>query len=515
MSFSSEPATLTLSSQVPNTLLSVFDGALRPIASKEGELRMSLEPGVYRIQGRVGSAENTQLIMLAPGAEEHRDLTVEFAVGAPANGTRTVNETHGELTRRLSSVLAAGAGPESGAVLILRTLRDSPQAPLDGDLAVLLDSRLRPVSEWSSEWIPDPTHGTAIGRCGRLTPGPYLLRTGRTAYPGSVPGAAEDRTETYPGSVVEGSWTEWTDQTVWLCAGWQTLVFLPNTLSGPDPRGASVHMVPLGEVWEPWDPTAVEVEAALAGLRDGVMPAPEAIDELANEKDANPMLAILALHRERDRWKPSKAYTRVVRGLLDRLRPAHPDVLAAAARLTPMTVPWPPMLRSAYRHCLLPADAEDGRVLPAGSPAERVAAALRPSRAWLQWAATQDLLTGRYAEQAIPWETWGPGAYELDERGGRAAEAVSGSALEEPAPEADPYRAPSPEVVQAPGTAVNRVSRAVNEIAALQKMKDWQAVERLGSRKLARRFKLPEELVLAALRDLGLDDRTAGTGPER
>lgn len=497
----------------------MFDSTLRLIASTEGILKMSLEPGVYRIQGRVGSAENTQLITLAPGAKEHRDLTVEFAASAPTYGTRTANETHGELAFRLSSKLAANFGPGSGAVLILRTLRDSPKAPLFGDLAVLLDSRLRPVSEWSSEWIPDPDHGTAIGRYGRLTPGPYVLRTGRTAYPGSAPDSAEDRTEAYPGAVMEGRWTEWTDQTLWLCAGWQTLVFLPNTPSGPDPRGASIHMVPLHEAWEPWDPTAMAVEAALAGLRDGVMPAADAIKELAKEKRANPMLAILALHRERDRWKPSKAYEKVLLGLLDRLRPAHPDVLAAAARLTPMTVPWPPMLRSAYRHCLLPADAQDGRVLPAGSPAERVAAALRPSRSWLQWASAQDLLTGRYAEQAIPWEKWGPKAYELDARDARATEGktAGGPAPEGPEPEDDPYRAPSPKVMQAPGTAVDRVARAVSEIAVLRETGDRQVVERLGSPKLARRFELPETLVVAALHDLGLglDDQTAGTTPER
>ncbi|MEU5957729.1 hypothetical protein [Streptomyces sp. NPDC047525] len=486
MSSDSEPARLELSSWPSNTLLSVFDSTLRQIASKEGKLSMALAPGVYRIQARVGSAEKTELVMLTPGARKRRRLTVEFAAGAPAHGTPTANETHGELARRLSSEVAAGAGPESGAVLILRTLRDTPEAPPRGDLAVLLDSRLRPVSRWSSDWIPDPHH-TAIGRCGRLEPGPYVLRTGHSAYPGSAAGSTDGRTEAAPEAAAAGSRTEWTDQTVWLCAGWQTLVFLPNTPSGPDSRGASVHMVPLRTAWDPGDLTALMVEASLAGLRDGVLPGADAIEKLAKEKTANPMLAILALHRERDLWKPSEAYASVVHGLLVRLWPAHPDVLAAWARLNPTTVPWPPMLRSAYRHCLLPADAEDGRVLPAGSPAERVAAALRPSRSWLQWASTQDLLTGHYAKQAIPWETRGPGAYQFGERDGWAAEGKE---------------------VRAPETAVDRVAKAVTEIAALRETGDQQVVNRLGSRKLARRFELPETLVVAALRDLGLDDRT-------
>lgn len=147
--------------------------------------------------------------------------------------------------------------------------------------------------------------------------------------------------------------------------------------------------------------------------------------------------------------------------------------------------------------CQSPSDAEDSRVLPAGSPAERVAAALLPSRSWLQWVSTQDLLTGCYAEQALPWEKWGPGAYELDVRDGRDGRASEGEVAGGPAPEgpeseADPYRAASPEAVQAPGSAVDQVARGVNDIAALREMGDQQVVERLGSRKLARRFELPE-----------------------
>ncbi|WP_158710029.1 hypothetical protein [Streptomyces katrae] len=433
----------------------MFDSTLKLVRATEGSLDVMLAPGVYRIQGRVGVTEETQLIMLAPGADERRDLSVEFAGGAPVYGTRTMNETHGALAHHLSTNVGYRSQEESGAVLVLRTLRDSPSssAYADADRVRLLNADLRQVSPPGVDWtIADS--GT-LGWGGRLAPGAYVLRTDRGTEEGSAAWA-----ESGP-----------TDQTIWLCPGWQTLVFVPNTPFGPDARGISVHMVPLFEPWEPTDPTALAVEASLAGLRDGVPPSPNSILDLNHEEKANPMLAILALHREpqhtllKSSWV---AYSDVIRRLEGRLRTAHPDVLAAATRLPGRArelpeVRWPPMLATSYRHCLLPADAEDSRVLLAGSPAERVAAFLRPSQPWLQWVATRELLAGRYTTSE----------------------------------DRQLFMPPR----RAPGAAVDRVQRAVSEIASFQEVDHRQVVDRLGSSELARRCELPETLVAEALRD--------------
>ncbi len=449
-------ARLHLESQPTNTLVSVFDTTLRLIQSAEGSLDIQLAPGVYRIQGRVGDSENTQLIMLAPGANETRDLSVEFTGGARARGTRIMNESHATLAHRLSFNVAHGANEESGAVLILRASGDSHASSLDTDGLRLLDMDLREVHRQSTAWHTD-TYDTAIGWGERLPPGPYVLRTDRSTYKGPSEPADPDVT----------------DQTIWLCPGWQTLVFVPNTRCGPDPREASVHMVPLIEPWEPEDPTALAVEAALASLRDGIPPSRHSVLELNHEDKVNPMLAIITLHREpqhvlqRSSWV---AYEEVIAKLERRLRTAHPDLLAASTRLPHRRrelpqVRWPPMLTTSYRRCLLPADAEDDRVLLAGSPAERVAAFLRPSQPWLQWSTTKELLAGKYdRSERKQWRS-------------REAER------------------------RAPEAAVNRVQRAVTEISRFRRMHPQRVIEQLGPRELARRCELPATLVSQVLHD--------------
>ncbi|WP_141747260.1 hypothetical protein [Streptomyces agglomeratus] len=475
MTSSSESAKLILISRTPGTLLTVFDSTLRRVAAEHGTLlELVLPPGLYRIQGRLGGTETTQLISLAPGTKESRDLTVHFAAAAPADGTSTADQTHGALAFRLSDDVAQGVGPDAGAVLVLRNLHGLPTAPLAMDRVSLLDRTLRPVAEWYADWAP-ASSGGAVGRCGRFPPGPYVLRTVRNT--------ADDAVES-------------TDQTIWLSSGWQTLVFIPNESSGPDARGLSVQMVPLKQPWSPEDAATLAVEAALTGLREGPPSIPPDLAGLLLGSLDNPMLGILCLHTLLlDNRAKVNTLRRAIANVEHLLWPPHPDVLAASSTLgleerRPTSVPWPPMLASSYRQCLLPADLKDGRVLPAGSPSERVASFLRPSGPWLQWASTSDLLTARYADapyavDVLAKEEWVEGAHVHVTAG------------------------PGRPEIRAPHAAVTQVERVVADIAGFQNIEASQLVEDLGTRELARRCGLPETLVIAALHKRGLGQRGA------
>ncbi|GAA2803088.1 hypothetical protein GCM10010441_29770 [Kitasatospora paracochleata] len=461
MTSSSELAKLTLTSDTPGALLSIVDSTLRQVASGYGFLREQLAPGVYRIQARLGGTNNTHLISLAPGSSERRDLTVPFPSAAPVYGTSTEKETHGELTEALSESVSDIVGPDAGVVLILRNLCGSPAYPLYRNEVTLLDSNLREVNWYYNSWIlADPED--AAGLCGRFPPGPYVLRT--------------------VGLSPEGNST--TDQAIWLSAGWQTVVFIPNGPRGPEARGLSVHMVPHSKPWNRLDPISLEVEAALAGLRDGIPSIPQELPgQLVDGRITNPMLGILGLHTLLlDTYPdlPDDGLSSAVANVEELLWPPHPDALAIEWVLppedrAPMSVPWPPMLASSYRRLLLPADLEDSRVLPTGSPSERVAPYLRPSEPWLQWSSTPDLLTERYTGGEPPW------------LGGWHVEAVT----EQPE-------------IRAPGAAVATVDRVLAEIAGFLEMERGRLVEQLGTQELARRCGLPESLVTAALRELGV-----------
>lgn len=452
---SSETGRLVLTSRSAGTRLTIVDSTLRPFATIHGSYDGQLPVGVYQVEGQLGGAATTLLVTVRPGQEEHVDLTVQFAAAAPAEGSSTSNETHGDLVSTLSGEIAHAVGPDAGLALVLRNLRGALPSPLQTESVELLDSRLRRVSEWPSDWVRDDA-GNIAARAGRLLPGPYVLRTHSQNDDGTVDAI---------------------DQTVWLSRNWQTLVFVPNTSHGPEARGGSVQMTRLTVPWLPRDQETLAVEAALAGLREGVASvAPDLMKFLLWGKYQNPMLGILGLHALLLGPPPEHDMTATVVKNLQRLVGDHPDVQALAARLPEghgaqrVSVTWPPMLETSYRRCLLPADLADPEVLPEGSPAERVAAYVRGSGPWLLWSATQELIS----------------------------EAKADDTSLESAPRPGDGR------VRAPKAATRQVSHLLNQMAEFHDIGRAEVLDQMGTAELASRAHLPETLVVAALRELGL-----------
>jgi hypothetical protein len=472
---------LTLTSSTPGTRFTVMDSALRPVATTSNWSAQDLDAGVYLVEGRVGSATLKRLVTVAPGSTVREDLSVEFSAAAPTYGARTTNETHADLASALSGELRNGVGPDAGLVLILRTLRGSDPGTLHRDDLVVLDHTFRRVSEWESDWVADP-HGGAAGRAARLEPGPYELRTTRR---------------------VRGR-TERIDQTIWLAQGWQTLVFVPNTPSGPDPRGLSVHMNALGHTWRFDEFEVRAAEAALAGLRDGVTSIDRQTAEiLLHGKFENPMLGIIGLHALMLSGPPNDALADEVVHNLKNLVGDHPDVVALASTRPDWhggaSVSWPPMLERSYRSCLLPADLRHPGTVADGSLAEAIAPLIRIPGPWLRWTV---------ADRSRPVPGQGLG-YEGVRRSGGFADAAG--ALEGPDDLEDrpdggifdhTYALEEPTYADA---ALRLVKRAVDEISAFQDVSVEDTVAAVSATELARRTGLTTFLVGSCLRHLGLD----------
>ena len=457
---------LTISSTTPGITFTVLDSALRAVTTTTGWQDQDLAPGVYLVAGSVGAATQKRLVTIAPGRTERVDLTVEFPAAAPTYGANTTNETHADLASALSDELTRGVGPDAGLVLVLRNLRGTDSGPPHHHRLELLDRQFSPVSAWPSDWVDD-RYGGASARAARLSPGPYVLRTTRE---------------------VRGS-TERIDQTVWLSPGWQTLVFVANTPSGPDPRGLSVHMTPLSRRWQFDEYETRALEAALAGLRDGVA----SIDDRTAQsllwgKFQNPMLGIVGLHCLMLAGAPDDDLADTVVANLRNLVGDHPDVQALA--LTRPTfglqagVSWPPMLERSWRACLLPADLANPGAVVDGSLAESIAPLVRIPGPWLRWTATD-------APRAQPV----PGGAYLGVDGPSAGGmfGMDGPGAPAPAPVPDDRG-------HALTAAVGVVEKALTEISAFREVTVDETLDRVPAEELAARTGLTTPLVQSCLR---------------
>src|SRR5215469_6128459 len=101
---SSDPVPGRLVVRSPGAVLDVLDSWLEPLCGSGavGELSLEVAPGAYQISARIGYTEKIQLVVVRPGDSIEIDVPVEFDAAAPVEGTRTANETHGDLARDLT-----------------------------------------------------------------------------------------------------------------------------------------------------------------------------------------------------------------------------------------------------------------------------------------------------------------------------------------------------------------------------------------------------------------------------
>lgn len=382
---SSKPAQLHVSSPMTSLEFALVDTEFREIGRGTGKLDLDVPAGIYELEYQAGPSLGRRLISLEPGqVYEDRDILLEFPSPAPIDGTSTSHEYQQDAARNASLTSSApGTGPAS-LVIMVRNLRGSEHLPFDRSTVTpleLMGNHLEPFTDFKDSWQLDSAAGWATWS-GRLAPGGVALRVTRWAE------------QTAKGEPLVF------DQSLWLTAGWQTLLFISNSSEGALPESASVHMARVGVDWSPYEREVGQaVELALWSLRQGRSQVPpDLMNLLLGSKFQNPMLGILGAHSLLLSAKPDLELVDQVVGNLEGLVPGHPDVaalrwLAAEARSNrrvPKTkvpgtrVDWPPMLQTSYA-ALIRKDANDGETIVDGSVAERAAAQLLNRGVWTAW----------------------------------------------------------------------------------------------------------------------------------
>jgi hypothetical protein len=347
--------------------IDVTDAYLRPVSggSTHGELAIDVPAGAYRVNARISANETTETVVVRAGQTRELTIEVTFDAAAPVVGTATSDQSHGLLAEELTA-LSSPAGP-SRFVLVLRGLRERSMAPLV-EAPTLHDSAGREVELPEPQAEAEGAANRVLGWSVALEPGGYRL-----SWP--------------PGSGLA------VEQSVWLSAGWQTVLFVPQGPQGPIPSASSMHLVAQGQRWEPGAADTLAVELAYARMRGRPTRLTEA-EWRSHLASPSPALALLTLHellRSAPSARPDPARDALMVETAQRLRRElgeHPDVLAVVATLVPedtsIFVPWPPMLCTSIE-LVLEADRTAPTVVPDGSFTEETSGQRFTSAPWMLW----------------------------------------------------------------------------------------------------------------------------------
>jgi hypothetical protein len=436
--------------------IEVLDSNFEMVATGVGKLDVMVDPGLYEIRFRDGSTQESRLVKTEAGLNAVDAPQFDAGSPAPVDRTSTSHEYHQLPVMDATAAISKECnqvGPIAGGLLVMvRNVRGEDQLPFPPDIQgrfSIVDRGQNPAAA-GRPWQITPTEHWALWSAA-VPAGGYALRI-------------EDR---------DGS-TAPTLQSLWVDSGWQTTLFIPNTVEGPAPELATVHITGVGR-WEAWDDAsriAVALENVLTGLRNGRSVVPDDLNDLFHAKFVNPFLGIAAAHALLLNPNRSLKLLKTVVGNLDRLLPRNPDVIALGhrARLAgakvkvKQNVDWPPMMYAGYRS-LIRADAADPGVITDGSAAEAAAARLRLSGIWTTW---DDTPTRTAGERGI-------------DQAGRTA---------------DP--------------AAERLRSYITSAAELQQVTPAAILDQRSLSQLALATGLPSGAVSEAVQSLQGDDRTGG-----
>ncbi|MEO6325211.1 MAG: hypothetical protein ABIT01_10005 [Thermoanaerobaculia bacterium] len=342
----------------PVTETFVIDHAFSLRARGVGAFTASLAPGLYKIKFRRGEAIAETHVEVSAGSAAMR---VEAPVIASSSSVpfraSGVTDEQLLLAHDISSGSAVSFGRGAHVLFFVRSaadaLGDAPPAQgltlhtLDGQLVFDLQA----AASGSAE---------CAGLLAELEPGAYRLRADCNGTLEQIVVATKD---------------------------WQTQVFLlrqlVNELPRIDLRSTSVLMSK-----DPFDPSdemlsyAEAARSALAGGRSTMTK--QLLNSLIEDKVYSPMLglyaaaALTSADDERQRLR--------LLDTLQRLLPAHPDVLALSLEIAPAAEPIsiPPMLRRSWQ-MITAATLDDRASLEPGSLPARVPSTVLGGTPWLIW----------------------------------------------------------------------------------------------------------------------------------
>jgi PAS domain-containing protein len=250
-----------------------------PPGSGSYQAEISLTKGIYQVEARLRGAVESQFILLHAGktARIKQDTwkTLAFKSAAPLAQVALAHKEqvqHAE-EQSLEPTWAAAPGGDSRLFLFVRT-EDPEQHPAFYEGLKLLDQ--------AGELVTDFAHGVKKSRRGgwmaftaNLPSGLYILRRGRSGV-------------------------RLRQQPVFLCANWETHVFLEARDNFPSLSTMTLDMSPLGSGFHPNDAATAAVEAVMNSLAEGGLEpglvVRSRLQTLLDEKKNNPWLGILASH---------------------------------------------------------------------------------------------------------------------------------------------------------------------------------------------------------------------------
>jgi len=366
---------LKVSSDEDGVRITVLNQRLVPVAEGVRELNKQLPQGLYGVRFEAGGSVREQIVALTPESTPLivRQKAIAFPASAPLAGTRKAipeqADAAAEASRRVNRSLGAG-----GRLLLFvrdRDLRASSN-PASGLTVHSPDEEISADVAQDGEFGGgrDEAHPPWAACSYALAPGAWRLRC-------PAPG----------GRGIE--------QTVMVCHGWQTQVFLQRSRSRAGRRrranlaDASVLMARYGTGFNPSGRGLRTAELARQALRDHRMAVPsDELEMMVFKKGRNPMLAIYGAHLMIHRENPDRELVRGVAEKLTELIGEHPDVRALHLWLGDLegagVFPEPPMLKSSWS-IIVKASAKHPHLVPRRSRAAGVAERVLAAGPWLCW----------------------------------------------------------------------------------------------------------------------------------
>jgi PAS domain-containing protein len=300
-----------------------------------------LSPGIYEVEVTLAGQSQRQLVAVYPGqtVQINQDAwKLELSSAAPLADTVTTREWHMEPAETWSRQVTWPEAPGGDSRLFLFVRTAEPERyPRFANGLFLLDADGRLITDLAEGVRKSPEDGWLAFNAD-LPAGYYILRRGRSGV----------RVRYQP---------------LYLCAGWETQVFVAAPRGRPALRTLTLNMAPLGAGFRSDNETTVVAEALFDSLRrvegDAVITFSEKLSTLLTSTYTDPWLSILAAYallrsRAGPRRESPPNAARNEADLLPRVLEslsvveAHPDARAARLRDDePAAAPFwhPPLLR--------------------------------------------------------------------------------------------------------------------------------------------------------------------------
>ena len=386
---------LEVSASDTATEVLIIDGQFRLVERGVGSVTTQLQPGIYKVQARIGEQVQEDHIILRKGSKPVKKQfdPVEFSSASLLDNTTKTHEFQTNAAEDESKQVHAKHGTGSYIFVFARewTGRDQPsgiprpqQHPAKG--LVLCDAKgneLVDLEKESNSSLASSHDWEAWAACNiRVNPGIYRLRL---RLPDGVLSVEEKESLNL-------------EQTIVAASGWQTQVFLlqrdygaSSKARAADLTGASIllaHAEPDLTGFNKANQDMRLMETARIGLTNRRRILSQEITQLFDGKIENPMLGIYGAHLLLlDQEPDMQRFTRIVYKLRSLLREPHPDVEALALRTeggSSYVFELPPMLRRSWSF-ILDATVAHPELVPSSSVSARIATSIWGEDPWLLW----------------------------------------------------------------------------------------------------------------------------------